>query len=72
MPALPDPAPKRPVRRKVFAAIALIAGLAMLGLELVRPPLGTTAVEAWFWRVVGVLLVTLAVAELTSGRDKEP
>jgi hypothetical protein len=62
----PEPQPKRPVRRKVFAAVGLVAGLAMLGLEVLRPPEGTTSVEWWFWRVVAVLLVVLAVAELTS------
>jgi hypothetical protein len=62
----PEPQPKRPVRRKVFAAVGLVAGLAMLGLEVLRPPEGTTGLEWWFWRVVAVLLVILAVAELTS------
>jgi hypothetical protein len=68
---MPDPAPKPPVRRKVFAAIGLVAGLAMLGLEVVRPPAGTTSIEWWFWRAVGVLLIVISVAELTSRAKKE-
>ena len=58
---------KRPPRKTFFAAIAVVAGLALVGLELARPG-GTSAGERWFWLVVGVLLVALGLAELMSGR----
>ena len=62
----------RPRRRKtLFATIAVVAGIVLVGLELVRPPEGTSTGERWFWLVVGVGLVGLGLAELTGsgGRD---
>lgn len=66
---------KRTARRKVFAAIAVAAGIALLALELANPPRGTTTGERWFWFIVGALLVGLGVAELRSpgrGKDEGP
>jgi len=58
---------KRPLRRRIFAAIAVMAGLALLALELINVQ-GTTSGERWFWFVVGVLLVGLGIVELKSPR----
>ena len=40
----------------------------MLALEFLRPH-GSTG-ERWFWIFVGVLLVTLGIAELRSGENE--
>ena len=55
---------KRPARRRAFAAVAVIAGLGLIALELIRPQ-AATAGERWFWLIVGVLLVGLGLAGVT-------
>jgi hypothetical protein len=60
---------KRPVRRRLFAALAVISGVVLVAFELLKPPPGTTGAERWFWLVVGVLLVGLGTAELMRGSD---
>jgi hypothetical protein len=50
-------------RRRVFAAIGLIAGVALLVLEVVRP-LSSSSGERWFWLFVGVMLIGVSVAQL--------
>ena len=62
----------RPRRRKtLFATIAVVAGIVLVGLELVRPPEGTSVGERWFWLIVGVGLVGLGLAELTGSRGRD-
>ena len=56
-------------RRRVFAALAALSGVALLAFELLKPPPGTTSAERWFWLVVGVLLIGLATAELMRGSE---
>ena len=61
---------KRRPRRKIFAALAVASGLALIVLEIIRAP-DTTAAERWFWWVVGLLLVGLGVAELRLPGDQD-
>ena len=49
--------------RKLLAVFGVIAGLALIVLELVQP-LSSTTVERVFWFAVGVLLVGIGVAQL--------
>ena len=59
-------------RKTLFAAIAVVAGLLLVGSELVGRP-GASAGERWFWAIVGVLLIVLGLAELAGwGRQQEP
>lgn len=59
---------KRP--RKAFALIAVIAGVALLALEVLRPSSSPMA-ERWFWIVVGILLVGLGVAGVMERADPD-
>ena len=59
---------KRPLRRKLFASLAVTAGFVLIGLELAGAGDFSTG-ERWFWAIVGVLLIALGVAELMSPRD---
>ena len=59
---------KRPAKRKAFAAIAVIAGAALVVLELLRPG-ATSAGERWFWLIVGLALVGLGVMGLLDRGD---
>ena len=61
---------KRPAKRKAFALIAMIAGLGLIALELLRPQAATTG-ERWFWLIVGVLLVGLGLAGVMDRGDAE-
>jgi hypothetical protein len=61
---------KRPLRRKIFAGIGVLAGLVLLGFEIARP-LSATALERGFWLLVGVLLIALGLAELMSGSKRD-
>lgn len=56
---------KRSVRRKLFAALAVVAGLVLLAFEFggERAASGTQ-VERWFWALVALGLIGLGVAEL--------
>ena len=56
---------KRRGRRKTFAAIGVIAGVALIVLEVLRPQ-ATSAGERWFWLIVGALLIGMGVTEFTS------
>ena len=58
-------------RRRVFAALAALSGVALLAFELFKPPPGTTSAERWFWLAVGVLLIGLAMAELMRGEPPD-
>jgi hypothetical protein len=49
--------------RKLLAVFGVIAGLALIVLELVQP-LSSSTVERVFWLAVGVLLVGIGVAQL--------
>ena len=60
MPAGPAKAAKP---RKLLAVFGVIAGLALIVLELIQP-LSSTMVERIFWLAVGVLLVGIGVAQL--------
>ena len=51
-----------PRRRKIFAGVAVVAGVALVFFE-VRRDLRIGAVESWFWLVVGVLVIVLAAME---------
>jgi hypothetical protein len=55
-------------RKMLFASLAVIAGLVLIGLELARPG-KTTVGERWFWFVVAALLVGMGMVELLSSRD---
>jgi hypothetical protein len=59
--------PKRPIRRRVFAAFAILSGVVLLVFELPKP--AETPAERWFWLAVGVLVVVLGVAELMRRSD---
>jgi hypothetical protein len=56
--------PTKPAkRRKVLAVFGVIAGVALIVLELIQP-LGVTMAERVFWLLVGALLVGVGVAQL--------
>ena len=56
--------PTKPAKsRKLFSAIGVIAGLALIVLEVVQP-LSASGIERTFWLTVGVLLVGVGVAQL--------
>jgi hypothetical protein len=73
--------PRKPVKsRKSFAVVGMIAGLALIVLELIQP-LGSTTTERVFWIAVGVLLAGVGVAQLrtppsssssSSSSEKDP
>ena len=48
--------------RKVFTAVALVAGAVLVFFEA-RRSMALGRVESWFWLAVGVLVVALAAAE---------
>lgn len=58
---------ERPRRRTLFTVVPTVAGVVLLALELARPA-GPATGERWFWLAVGVLLITLGIAELRSRR----
>jgi hypothetical protein len=56
--------PTKPAkRRKVLAVFGVIAGVALIVLELIQP-LGVAMAERVFWLLVGALLVGVGVAQL--------
>ena len=55
---------KRPFRKKLFAGLAVAAGVVLLAFESTRP--ADTSVERWFWIAVAIGLIGLGVAELIS------
>jgi uncharacterized membrane protein YczE len=52
-----------PKSRKLLAVFGLLAGAALIVLELIQP-LSSTMVERVIWVAVGVLLVGVGVAQL--------
>ena len=52
----------KPRSRRIFSAIALAAGLALVFFEL-RRDLAAGHVESWFWLAVGAAVILLAAAE---------
>lgn len=59
------PFPRMKPRRKIFAAVALVAGLALVYFEIARHR-GAGAWEFNFWIVVGALLIFFALIDLFS------
>lgn len=59
---------KRPFRKKLFAGLAVAAGVVLLAFETTRP--AETSTERWFWIAVAVGLIGLGVAELVSPRAR--
>ena len=57
--------------RKSFAVVGVIAGLALIVLEVIQP-LGSTTTERVFWLAVGVLLVGVGVAQLRTPSSQPP
>lgn len=60
----------KPRSRKAFAAVALVAGLALVFFEARRFD-SSGPNERWFWLLVGSLVVVLSGIELLSGK-REP
>ena len=61
---------KKAFRRKLFAGLAVVAGVALLAFEFARPEVSVTRGERWFWVVVGAALVVLGAMEL-AGPSRE-
>ena len=59
-----------PVLTKVVAALAVVAGLAVLVIEVVRFRSGVST-EIWVWGPIGLLAVVLGVWELVT-KPKPP
>ena len=58
---------KRPFRKKLFAGLAVAAGVVLLAFEVARPAAtSSSAAEQWFWLVVALALIGVGAAELTS------
>ena len=57
----------KPRTRKVFSAVALVAGGSLVFFE-VRRSIALGRVDSWFWLVVGALVIALAAAEFVPGR----
>ena len=60
-----------PRGRKVMAAVAVVAGGALLAFEVSRFGVGGSG-ERWFWLAVGVLVVVLGAVELLSKAPPRP
>ena len=60
-----EPQPSR--RGKLFATLAVAAGLALVALEIINAGKSSTG-ERWFWFAVGALLVGLGVSQWMSLR----
>jgi len=58
----------RPRSRKVFGAVSLAAGAALVFFEA-RRSLALGRVESWFWLLVGAAVIVLAMAEFLPGRS---
>ena len=56
----------RPFRKKLFAGLAVAAGVVLLAFESTRP--ADTPIERWFWIAVAMGLIGLGVAEMMSSR----
>jgi hypothetical protein len=54
--------------RKLFASVALVAGVALVYFE-VRRDLRLGVVDSWFWLVVGALVIVLAAMEFLHGAN---
>jgi hypothetical protein len=52
----------KPQSRRIFSAVALVAGLSLVFFEL-RRALAAGQVESWFWLAVGAAVILLAAAE---------
>jgi hypothetical protein len=62
---------KRPVRKKLFAGLAVLAGAVLLAFETAGPGAGSGG-ERWFWIAVAVGLIGLGVAELMASSTGPP
>jgi hypothetical protein len=64
--------PGKPTKpRKGLAVFGVVAGLALIVLEMIQPLSSTTA-ERVFWLAVGVLLVGVGVAQLRTPPPPPP
>ena len=64
---------KRPVRKKLFGVLAVVAGAVLLAFEVGGAGTAPTwAGERWFWIVVAVAVIGLGVAELASSSTRPP
>lgn len=62
---------KRPFRKKLFAGLAVLAGVVLLAFETLGRG-ATSAAERWFWIAVAVGLIGLGIAELVSSSSTPP
>ena len=60
----------KPTRRKMFAGLALAAGIGLIYFETVHRP-DTSSGESAFWLVIAALLILFALVELFS-RPTDP
>jgi hypothetical protein len=61
---------KQPRRNsRIYSALAVVAGLIFLGFEIRRLLLGDG--EAWFWAIVGGLIVLLGMAGVLQRNQPE-
>ena len=62
---------RRPFRKKLFAGLAVLAGIVLLAFEMFGRG-AASAGEGWFWIAVAVGLIGLGLAELASSSPAAP